>query len=334
MFAKIKQKLDVKLGGRLETFISGGAPLSRKIGYFFERLGYQVLEGYGLTETSAGSTVNRPGRAKIGSVGEPLPGVELKIAADGEVLIRGPNVMRGYHRNPAATAEAIDAEGWLHSGDIGELDAEGRLTITDRKKDLIVTAGGKNVAPQNLENLLKSYPLVSQAMVHGDRRKYLSVLICVAEEPARAVLAAKGISVSSYAELAAHPEVQTAVQRILDAVNEDQPLVPRAEAVRARGPRVHPGDRRAHPDPQGQAQARHPEAPGGARRALRREVRLTCEGPARRAIGEAGPSGEASLRSARPAWCRPSRPSPTRPRRRARPACPRRPSCRRRRSPS
>jgi long-chain acyl-CoA synthetase len=219
VFAKVKATLDERLGGRIRVFISGGAPLSRKIAYFFELVGFTVLEGYGLTETSAGTTVNRPDSNRIGTVGRVIPGMELKIAADGEVLIRGPAVMKGYYKNPAATAEAIDAEGWFHSGDIGVLDKEGYLRITDRKKDIIVTAGGKNVAPQNLENLLKTYALVSQAMVYGDKRKYLTVLLCVSEEAGRKLLSERGISVAGYAELAKRPEIVAAVQGTLDQVN-------------------------------------------------------------------------------------------------------------------
>ncbi|HET9156147.1 MAG TPA: long-chain fatty acid--CoA ligase, partial [Myxococcaceae bacterium] len=181
VFSKVKATLDQKLGGKMRLFVSGGAPLSRKIAFFFDMLGFEVLEGYGRTETTGGATVNPPGRARIGSVGPPMPGCEVKIASDGEILIRGPNVMKGYYNAPEATREMLDPDGWLHSGDIGEIDPAGFVRITDRKKDIIVTAGGKNVAPQNLENSLKTFPLISQAMVHGDKRKYLSVLITVNE---------------------------------------------------------------------------------------------------------------------------------------------------------
>jgi long-chain acyl-CoA synthetase len=182
-----------------------------------------VLEGFGLTESSAATCVNPPSKAKIGTVGPPLPGTLVKIASDGELLIRGPGVMRGYYQDPIATAEVLDQEGWLHSGDIAEIDPEGYVRITDRKKDLIVTAGGKNVAPQNLENLLKSFPLVSQAMVYGDRRKYLVALICINEEVARRGLAEQGLSAPVYAELTAMAEVKAAVQKLIDLVNAQQP---------------------------------------------------------------------------------------------------------------
>ncbi len=224
VFSKVKATLDEKLGGNMRLFVSGGAPLSRKIAYFFDLIGFKVLEGYGLTETSAATCLNLPNKIKIGTVGPPLPGTEIKIAADGEILMRGPGVMKGYYKNEAATAEALEADGWFHSGDIGELDADGFVRITDRKKDIIVTAGGKNVAPQNLENTLKTFPIVSQAMVYGDKRKYLTALICVNEESARKLLTDKGETPpASYAELAKHPAVRDAVQVAVNGLNADQP---------------------------------------------------------------------------------------------------------------
>jgi long-chain acyl-CoA synthetase len=223
VFAKVKAGISEKLGGNMRVFISGGAPLSSKIGYFFDLLGLKVLEGYGLTETSAGTTVNRENLVKIGTVGAPLPGTEMKVAADGELLIRGPGVMKGYYKNPAATAEAIDSEGWFHTGDIGEIDSDNYIRITDRKKDIIVTAGGKNVAPQNIENALKTHPIISQSMVYGDKRPYLVVLITVSEEGARKLLAEKGAPVGSYAENTKRPEVQAAVKAAIDQVNSEMP---------------------------------------------------------------------------------------------------------------
>nr|WP_211194247.1 long-chain fatty acid--CoA ligase [Pyxidicoccus fallax] len=223
VFSKVQATISEKLGGNMRIFISGGAPLSSKIGYFFDLLGFKVLEGYGLTETSAGTTVNRENKIKIGTVGAPMPGTDIKIAPDGEILIRGGGVMKGYYKNPQATAEAIDAEGWFHTGDIGELDADNYVRITDRKKDIIVTAGGKNVAPQNIENQLKTHPIISQAMVYGDKRPYLVVLITVSDEGARKLLAEKGAPVGTYAENAKRPEVQAAVKAALDAVNAELP---------------------------------------------------------------------------------------------------------------
>jgi len=220
VFSKVKAGLTEKLGGRMRLFISGGAPLSRKIGYFFDLLGFEVLEGFGLTETSAASCVNRPGQVKIGTVGPAIPGTEVKIASDGEILIKGPGVMKGYYANPEATAEVLERDGWFHSGDIGEVDSDGSVRITDRKKDIIVTAGGKNVAPQNLENVLKTHGLISTAMVYGDKRPYLTVLICVNEEAASKLL---GGATGPYAELAARPEIREAVQKVLTQVNAEQP---------------------------------------------------------------------------------------------------------------
>ncbi|WP_309897233.1 long-chain fatty acid--CoA ligase [Archangium sp.] len=223
VFSKVRATLDEKLGGNMRLFISGGAPLSKKIAYFFELLGLQVLEGYGLTETSAATCANPPGRIRIGTVGPALPGSEIQIASDGEILIRGPGVMKGYYKNDTATAEVLDPDGWFHTGDIGELDAQGYVRITDRKKDIIVTSGGKNVAPQNIEGMLKTYPLVSQAVVHGDQRQYLVALITVSEEPARKLLLDKGVTPGGYPELCRRPEIRAAVQEILDKVNAELP---------------------------------------------------------------------------------------------------------------
>lgn len=223
VFTKVKAALDEKLGGKLELFVSGGAPLPRKIGYFFELVGFTVCEGYGLTETSAASTINLPGAIRIGTVGRPFPGVELTIASDGEILIRGPNIMKGYYRNEAATAEVLRPDGFFHTGDIGELDAQGFLRITDRKKDLIKTSGGKYCAPQNLENALKTFPIVSNSMVHGDLRPFLTAIVAINEETARKLLTEKGVTVGSYAELAKRPEIVEAVKVAIDAVNATQP---------------------------------------------------------------------------------------------------------------
>ncbi|HEX8824154.1 MAG TPA: long-chain fatty acid--CoA ligase [Archangium sp.] len=223
VFSKVRATLDEKLGGHMRLFVSGGAPLSKKIALFFDLLGYKVLEGYGLTETSAASCVNPPERIKIGTVGPALPGSQIKIAPDGEILIHGPGVMKGYYKNDTATAEVLEPDGWFHSGDIGELDVDGYVRITDRKKDIIVTAGGKNVAPQNIEGTLKTFPLVSQAMVYGDKRKYLVVLVTVSEEPARKLLTEKGVTPGNYAEICRRPEIRAAVQEILDKVNADLP---------------------------------------------------------------------------------------------------------------
>ncbi len=218
VFPKLRAALDERFGGRMRFFVSGGAPLSPKIAWFFDLLGFTILEGYGLSESSAASFVNRPGQNRIGTVGPPVPGTEVRIAEDGEILIRGPGVMKGYWNNPAATAEAL-RDGWLVTGDIGHLEG-GHLKITDRKKDIIVTAGGKNVAPQNLENELKTEPLISQVMVHGDQRKFLSALVTLNEENARKWAAERGISAG--APLHSHPTVIARVHEAIEAVNARQ----------------------------------------------------------------------------------------------------------------
>ena len=215
-------KLHAALGGKLRWAVSGGAPLARDIAEFFHSAGILILEGYGLTETCPVLTFNRPGRFKFGSVGQALPGVELKIAPDGEILARGANVAtRGYYKQPEATGEVFEPDGWFHTGDIGRVDDEGFLFITDRKKDLIVTAGGMNIAPQNIENLLKGDPFISQVMVHGDRRPYPVALITLNPEELAKFAREQGIMAGDPSVLAKHPKVVERVQRTVDEKNSE-----------------------------------------------------------------------------------------------------------------
>jgi long-chain acyl-CoA synthetase len=208
VFSKVKKAV----GGRLRFFVSGGGPLAPALNRFFYSIGLTILEGYGLTETSPVTNVNTLENFRIGTVGKPLPETEIRIASDGEILVRGPQVMKGYYKRPDATAECIDADGWLATGDIGEVDADGFLTITDRKKDIIVTAGGKNVAPQPIENRLKTNPLIEQAIMIGDRRRYCVMLLVPAFGPLEAWARDAGITWKTREELVADPRVQAHVE--------------------------------------------------------------------------------------------------------------------------
>ncbi len=210
------QKLRDALGGRIRAFVSGGAPLSPDIARFFYAAGMVVLEGYGMTETSAGAVANRLDDFRFGTVGKPFPGCEVRIADDGEIWMRGRNVMRGYWNRPDATAEALDPGGWMRSGDLGQLDAEGRLTVTGRKKDLIITAGGKNIAPQNVENRVKAAcPYVAEIVMHGDRRPYCVALVWLDPE------AVAGVAERELEALSAHPRIVELVQASIDQVNAE-----------------------------------------------------------------------------------------------------------------
>ncbi|MGZ4639998.1 MAG: AMP-dependent synthetase/ligase [Actinomycetes bacterium] len=221
-------KLRAALGGKTRWSVSGGAPLGARLSHFFRGIGLTIVEGYGLTETTAAAAVNRPDHNKIGTVGRPLPGVSIRIAEDGEILIKGDIVFRGYYNNPAATAEAL-TDGWFHSGDIGELDGDGFLRITGRKKELIVTAGGKNVAPAMLEDRLRAHRLVSQCMVVGDAQPYIACLVTLDEEALPAWLDQHGKSGMSLAEAAEDPDVIAEIQTAVDEANK---AVSRAEAIK------------------------------------------------------------------------------------------------------
>lgn len=224
----VLHKLRAALGGRARWAISGGAPLGERLGHFYRGLGLTVLEGYGLTETTAPATVNVPERTKIGTVGIPLPGTAVRIAGDGEVLISGVHVFRGYRNSPEATAEAFSGE-WFRSGDIGELDDDGYLRITGRKKELIVTAAGKNVAPAVLEDRVRAHPLVSQCVVVGDNRPFVAALLTLDAEMLPAWLTAHGKEPLTTDEARGDADVRAALDTAISRANE---AVSRAESIR------------------------------------------------------------------------------------------------------
>ena len=226
----VYSKLRAALGGQVRHAISGGAPLGARLGHFFRGIGVPIMEGYGLTETTAGSTINRPAKVKIGTVGAPIPGSGIKIAEDGEVMIKGAHVFPGYWNNEQATREAIESDGWFHSGDIGALDADGYLTITGRKKELIVTAGGKNVAPAVLEDKINSSFLVAASMVVGDNKPFIAALITLDHEAFPLWAKNNGLPEGAKAaDYVNNPVVLAEIQRIVDAANES---VSRAEQIR------------------------------------------------------------------------------------------------------
>ena len=226
----VYRKLRAAIGGRARYSVSGGAALGERLGHFFRGAGITVIEGYGLTETTAAATVNRPGRNKIGTVGQPLPGVAARIDEDGEILLNGLNRFVGYWQNDAATAEALTHDGWLRTGDIGDLDDEGYLRVTGRKKELIVTAGGKNVAPAVLEDRIRAHPLISQCLVVGDGRPYVACLITLDPEAVQTWLARRNRPAdTSMSDLADDPDLHAEIQAAVDDANK---AVSRAESIR------------------------------------------------------------------------------------------------------
>jgi len=217
----VYSKLKERVGGRIRFFVSGGAPLSREINEFFNAAGLTLLEGYGLTESSPVIAVNQEGNNKFGSVGLPLKNVEVKIAEDGEILTRGPHVMKGYYKNEEDTKDAIDEEGWLHTGDIGYLDNDGFLYITDRKKNIIVTSGGKNIAPQPIENLLATSPFIEQVIVVGNKRKYCSAIIVPNIDKLKEYAKKNQINYENEDELLKKDEILQFIRKIIDDVSID-----------------------------------------------------------------------------------------------------------------
>ncbi|HEY5031568.1 MAG TPA: long-chain fatty acid--CoA ligase [Actinomycetes bacterium] len=226
----VYSKLRAALGGQVTWAVSGGAPLGARLGHFFRGIGLTVLEGYGLTETCAAMTLNLPGRQRVGSVGRPIPGCTIRIADDGEILCKGGNVFQGYWRNAEATRDAIDDDGWFHSGDLGELDGEGYLTITGRKKDLIVTSSGKNVAPAVLEDRLRAHWLVSQCVVVGDMRPFIGALVTIDIDVFQQwKLEAGKPSEATVADLHEDPDLLAALQEAVDDANK---AVSAAESIK------------------------------------------------------------------------------------------------------
>ncbi len=216
VFSKIRKRF----GGRLRIMVSGAAPLSDDVQAFFNTIGLPIVEGYGLTETSAPLCCNTPENKKVGTVGKLLPGVEVKIAADGEILARGASIFSGYYKNEDATHEALH-EGWFSTGDIGEFDSEGYLRITDRKKDIIITSGGKHVAPQFIENMFKGEGLISNILVHGDRRKYITALITLNKDGLASFGKAHQLPFKDPTELTHHPKVREEVERLVATKNDE-----------------------------------------------------------------------------------------------------------------
>jgi long-chain acyl-CoA synthetase len=215
---QVLSKIRNLFGGNVRLAVSGAAPINPEILRFFDAAGVLVLEGWGMTETSTAATVSRPDDFKVGTIGKPFPGCEVRIAEDGEILVKGPNVFQGYHKNEEATRETI-VDGWLHTGDIGEIDPEGFIKITGRKKDIIITAGGKNITPANLEAEIKQQPLVSQCVVVGDRRPYLVALVTLDPEEVAAYAKENGLS-EDPSELAKNAEIRAAIEAHVEKINE------------------------------------------------------------------------------------------------------------------
>lgn len=225
----VYSKLRDAMGGNVRVAVSGGAALGERLGHFFDGIGVPILEGYGLTETTAGASINTPSALRIGSIGKPLPGASARVADDGEILLKGGHIFQGYYKNDEATAEVLDDDGWFHTGDLGTLDGEGFLRITGRKKEILVTAGGKNVAPAVLEDRMRAHALVSQAMVVGDGQPFIAALVTLDAEALPTWAEANEKSGSTIAELKDDPDVIAAVEAAVEDANK---AVSKAESIR------------------------------------------------------------------------------------------------------
>jgi long-chain acyl-CoA synthetase len=230
--ALVFKKLQQRVGGRLRFFVSGAAPLAPEIAEFFWSAGITILEGYGLTETSPVIAVNPYKGIRFGTVGQTIPEVEVKIAKDGEILTRGPNVMTGYYKNEVATREALEEDGWFHTGDVGVLSSDGYLTITDRKKDIIVTAGGKNIAPQPIENRFKANAYIAEVVLVGNQRRFASALVVPDFERLGLWAESQGISLEDMQALVEHPKVVELLQSQVDEINADLAQFEKVKKVR------------------------------------------------------------------------------------------------------
>ncbi|HEX4670156.1 MAG TPA: AMP-dependent synthetase/ligase [Solirubrobacterales bacterium] len=226
---RVLSKIRNLFGGKLRLAVSGAAPISPEILRFFDAAGVLVLEGWGMTETSTAATISTPDDFKVGTIGKPFPGCEVRIAEDGEILVKGPNVFQGYHKNEQATRETI-VDGWLHTGDIGEIDSEGFIKITGRKKDIIITAGGKNITPANLEADIKQHPLVSQSVVVGDRRPYLVALVTLDPEDAAAYAKEHGLP-EDPVQLAANADVKASIEAHVEEINKNYARVEQVKKI-------------------------------------------------------------------------------------------------------
>ena len=266
LFARVRGAF----GGRLREAVTGAAPIATEILEFFWACGVPVLEGYGMTETATGASICTLEAHRFGTVGRALPGVDIRIADDGEILVRGANVFRGYHGDAEASFGAV-VDGWLHTGDLGSLDADGYLTISGRKKDIIITAGGKNLTPANLENDLRQMRFVSQAVMYGDRRPYPVMLITLDAEEIVPWAAERGLP-DDLCALAREPEVVALIEAEVDRANARYAPVEQVKRVADPRPRPEPGGRRVDADAQGQAQRRLRALRGRVRRALRHSV--------------------------------------------------------------